>query len=743
MQCRLGIWGVVIGLLLSACTSLQPPSDGSAYDRGLAAFTAGHYGLAAEALREAVDQDPGSISALNALGATYDRIGRYDLAQRQYRKALALDPTSPQTINNIGYSYLLQGRPDVALVYLRDASGQADPAFNETLSANIEAAEQAVGSAPETQQASRQAPASPDPANPQIRRKTGKIQTMRTAPQAPAGRVAVIRTKPPTEAAPAAEPDAVVVEPEITPAPTAAETAAVPPGAELNTAPLTIELETAPATARNETIASSPKSRSPHPPEIMPAPQAAKTETAPATLGSQTMLLAPPVEAARPAPPVATAPREAETEAAPPAAETQAAPQIAKKPAEAAPRISENKTKPAAPAAEGAPQIAETKPPVLPRSPGLRPARPKTALATVPHPVPVSRPGPDTPIRLEISNGADRLDMAERMRDHLKGRGWAVTRLSEAAHHSYRRSTIYYRNGHSNAAKALQRNLAHATPQLAIERRDGQPVELVLQLGNDLLAFDQRLFAQATDETNELAERSNTPQKAAPPRRRVAEASLPKTRGTKKGRHTAKIEVANGTGRSNMAARMSDHLSESGFRVSWITNAASFDHQASQITYRPGSRAAATALRDKLPVKIRMERSSAQRADIKLTLGADLIGFDQELIALQTPAVIEVSNGAGRNRMAARMRTYLTGEGFIVGRITNADHFEHETTTIFYRPGLRTHAQELAAILPAKITLQERSALATGLRLELGRDLLGFDSARAKAPQPASPGRSG
>ncbi len=656
MRCRLrwfSIWGMAIGLLLSACANLQPTGNDSAYNRGMSAFAAGAYGLAAEALSEAVNQNPGSVSALNALGATYDRIGRFDLAQRQYRKALALDPASTQTLNNIGYSYLLQGRPDVAIVYLRDASRHADPANSETLSANLQAAELAL--APPPDQATATAEPTSEPATPQIRRMTGRVQAMRTSP-----------------------PEAPIVAP--------------------------LDVETAPHVADIETPRQTPE-----------------------------------IEAARRTSEVEPTPRMAEVEAVPLAPEIDATPHVAK--IETEPRSA--KTGAATPAPEVvAPQVTKSKAPVLPQPPGVRPSRPGAAADAIPHPVPVSRPAADTPVRLEISNGADRLHMAERMRDHLQDQGWAVARLSEAAHHAYGTSTIYYRSGHAAAAEALREALAHAAPQLAIEQHDKQGTALSLRLGNDLLAFDQHLYAEASGGTTHLAKTSTIPETKAGHERRVAQASLPQTRGAK-GRQnprTARIEVANGTGRSNMAARMSDHLSETGIKVSWITNAATFDHQTSSITYRSGARAAATSLREALPAGIEVKRNTAQRADVKLTLGADLIGFDQQLAAKQTPPVIEVSNGAGRNRMAARMRAYLTSNGLTVGRITNADHFEHETTTIFYRVGLRAQAQKLAAILPIKIQLRESSALATDLRLELGRDLLSFDTAQAKPAQPAQPG---
>lgn len=573
-------WSAAAGILLSACTMIQPDGGGTAYDRGLLAYQAGYYGLAVEELRTAINQDPTSLPALNALGAAYDQIGRYDLAQRLYQRALAVDPTSSQTLNNIGYSYLLQNRPDIAAVYLRDARRYSTaPEIAETLSANLEAAETALGTvAGETGATS--VPEPPDAAPPsQIHRMTKRIQAMRTQP----------------------------------------------------------------------TVHTPPLARS-----------------------------------------------------------------------------------------DGSRIQASAAPSVTPSPPGARPTRRGTELAAVPLPAPISRPRPPdrpapTGTSIEISNGADRLHMAERMRDHLAGLGWTVERLSPAAHHSYGRSVIYYRPGHATAAAALRQDLASAVPRLALEERDeANNADVTLRLGNDLLAFDQALFERTTAATTQVAAAAPAPS-ATTPRRAVAQASLPRTKRSqatapKPRRSAALIEVANGTGRARMAARMSHHLDSHGTPVAWVTNAANFDHKTSRITFRPGKHAAATALRDILPIAIEVNENKAQRADVKLILGADLVAFDSQLAATETSATIEVSNGAGRDGMAARVKAYLDSRGQRVTHLTNADHFGYAFTTLYYKVGRRTHADQLAATLPIPVQLQQAKQMTTDLRLELGHDLLEFDA---------------
>lgn len=88
---------------------------------------------------------------------------------------------------------------------------------------------------------------------------------------------------------------------------------------------------------------------------------------------------------------------------------------------------------------------------------------------------------------------------------------------------------------------------------------------------------------------------------------------------------------------------------------------------------------------------------------------------------------IEVSNGAGRNRMAARVGGYLTVHGAIVGRLKNAASFDNAQTVLFHRPEGEAEALRVAALLPVTVALQADGALECSVRLQLGRDLLPFD----------------
>ncbi|SOD93475.1 tetratricopeptide repeat protein [Caenispirillum bisanense] len=99
-------------------------ADGAAglYAAGKEHFAAGRLGSAVQAFRRASHLDPGSVEALNGLGAAYDRLGRSDLADDAYLRALTLAPDDPVTLNNMGWSRLLRGQPQLAAVYLHQAA---------------------------------------------------------------------------------------------------------------------------------------------------------------------------------------------------------------------------------------------------------------------------------------------------------------------------------------------------------------------------------------------------------------------------------------------------------------------------------------------------------------------------------------------------------------------------------------------------------------------------------------------
>ena len=103
------------------------------------------------------------------------------------------------------------------------------------------------------------------------------------------------------------------------------------------------------------------------------------------------------------------------------------------------------------------------------------------------------------------------------------------------------------------------------------------------------------------------------------------------------------VEVSNGTGRLDMAARIRDHLEAKGIVVKRLTNAEDYRHQETIIFYRSGWRAYAENLARMLPAVIDLEGRSGQESDVRLELGGDLLEFDRGLYY-----AVKRSKGANR-----------------------------------------------------------------------------------------------
>lgn len=128
------------------------------------------------------------------------------------------------------------------------------------------------------------------------------------------------------------------------------------------------------------------------------------------------------------------------------------------------------------------------------------------------------------------------------------------------------------------------------------------------------------------------------------------------------------------------------------------------------------------------------ERPSRQLSEPELTDVTLTVAEEPDPVS--TPALdgklrIEISNGNGVNGMAARLRGFLQGKGGRVVRLTNADDFDHEKSTVYYRGGQRKSAEALAAAFPSRaIVLQQSDRLADWVdaRLLIGRDFSDFEA---------------
>lgn len=74
----------------------------------------GNVGLAIEAYRKALRENPESVGALMGLAQCYDRMGRADLSRRHYEMALAITPTNTDIYSTFAESLEVQGQRDEA-----------------------------------------------------------------------------------------------------------------------------------------------------------------------------------------------------------------------------------------------------------------------------------------------------------------------------------------------------------------------------------------------------------------------------------------------------------------------------------------------------------------------------------------------------------------------------------------------------------------------------------------------------
>jgi tetratricopeptide (TPR) repeat protein len=90
---------VEIRPLGSAAVQVRPPNEQLAYARAQLAM--GNIGLAIEAFRKAIREEPDSADPLAGLADSYAAMGRHDLARRYYEAALAVKPHDPALLQAV------------------------------------------------------------------------------------------------------------------------------------------------------------------------------------------------------------------------------------------------------------------------------------------------------------------------------------------------------------------------------------------------------------------------------------------------------------------------------------------------------------------------------------------------------------------------------------------------------------------------------------------------------------------
>ena len=81
---------------------------------GMSQLALGNVGLAIEAFRKALREQPDSVPAMIGMATCYDRMGRPDLSRRNFEMALAVDPANTEIYSLFAQSLEGQGQRDEA-----------------------------------------------------------------------------------------------------------------------------------------------------------------------------------------------------------------------------------------------------------------------------------------------------------------------------------------------------------------------------------------------------------------------------------------------------------------------------------------------------------------------------------------------------------------------------------------------------------------------------------------------------
>jgi LytR cell envelope-related transcriptional attenuator/Tetratricopeptide repeat len=125
---------------------------------------------------------------------------------------------------------------------------------------------------------------------------------------------------------------------------------------------------------------------------------------------------------------------------------------------------------------------------------------------------------------------------------------------------------------------------------------------------------------------------SFTPDSAAPGGSRIDVESLAEPAAAESARmpFSGALTIANGNGRTGMAARMGAYLESRGWKTARLLNADHFSYARTAITYRAGFASAANDLAAALPVAADLSESAAPEADVHIRIGRDLLAFDRQ-----------------------------------------------------------------------------------------------------------------
>ena len=157
--------------------------------RGLVAV--GNVGLAIEAYRKALRQQPDNIEAYAGIAECYDRMGRHDLSRANYEAALAVAPNNALLLQTFAASLERQGKLVEAAALRREATKADDADVGVLAQSAVETL-----SSKQQQPPGKMAAAGPQPALPAIGSITVKLPEARPPVPTPAKPVSVAAATP-------------------------------------------------------------------------------------------------------------------------------------------------------------------------------------------------------------------------------------------------------------------------------------------------------------------------------------------------------------------------------------------------------------------------------------------------------------------------------------------------------------------------------------------------------------------
>lgn len=189
----------------------------------------------------------------------------------------------------------------------------------------------------------------------------------------------------------------------------------------------------------------------------------------------------------------------------------------------------------------------------------------------------------------------------------------------------------------ANLADATRRDQPDANMQSASASGSVPPANLWIERTSaskqTLVTRGDLQFVRGTPEQNAILPLVNFATVTASEKPRLAsqavEAAEMPTPPRDRVKDRPNVVVANGNGRTGMAARMRDYLQRMDCKIGGVSNADQFDYATTTVAFKAGFEAEARRIAGLLPVKAILVETNNAMSDVVLRIGRDLLPFDR------------------------------------------------------------------------------------------------------------------